>query len=232
MTTMRAALAPCVECDEGVGAVVALQKLISRSDRRTAICAKAAVIAIVQNNVAGIAAALVAVDLVHQACRDLVWGGLAPVAGHRVPGDGNEAKLPRKLENIRAASTEWRAEEEDGLSNDLGEDVVSPGQLFQNFGIGGSRKLGVTPGMISDQVTGFKHAPSQVSFGLNEAPHHEKRGAHIVFSKHIEKARRPGRIRTIVVGEGKLSRTARRNQGAAEQLRARPARCIRVAANA
>ena len=88
------------------------------------------------------------------------------------------------------------------------------------------------PGVIADQVTGIDNASSEFAFGLRKFANHEETGMHIVFGKDLEKARRPCRIRAIVEGEGKLSRAARRNEGTAEDLRARPARGIRESADA
>ena len=90
----------------------------------------------------------------------------------------------------------------------------------------------MAPGVIADQVAGLEDAPCQIPFGFDEVADHEKGGANIVFGQDIEQARSPRGVRAIIVGESELARTARRNEGAAEELGAGPSGGVGVPADA
>ena len=66
MSHLQAVLAPRVDCDEGMRAVVALEKLGGGGYGWTAICALTATASIVENDVGCISAALVGFDFSDQ----------------------------------------------------------------------------------------------------------------------------------------------------------------------
>ena len=131
----RSLLLPRVKSDEGVGGTVALEKLGGGRNRRPAVGAQTAMIAVVKDDVAGVAAALIAVYLVHQACCDFVGGGLAPVRSRGVPCNRNQIELLRKFEYVWTPRPKRRAEETHRLAGDLGEDVIGPSKFFKNPGV-------------------------------------------------------------------------------------------------
>ena len=122
-----ALLTPCVERDEFVGSVIADEELFCGSDGWASICVPAAMASVVEDDIAGVAAALVAVDFPDQVFCDLVGGGFAPVHGHGVPCDGDEAELAGELDYVGAARAEGRSEVAHRFAGDVGENVAGAG---------------------------------------------------------------------------------------------------------
>jgi len=119
-----ALLTPCVERDEFVGSVKADEELLCGGDGWASICVPAAMASVVEDDIAGVAAALVAVDFPDQVFCDLVGGRFLPVGGHGVPRDGDEAELAGEFQHIRAASPKGGTEVDDGLADNVGKDVA------------------------------------------------------------------------------------------------------------
>ena len=179
--------------------------------------------AVVQDDVGGVTAALVAVDFSDQVLRDRIGGGFLPVGGHGVPGDGNEAELAGEFEHVGAARAEGRAEISNGFSGDVGEDVAGAGELVEHVGGASAGEIGVRPGVVADEVPGIEDAAGEVGLGLGEFANHEERGVNAVLGEDVEEARRTCGVGAVVEGEGKLAGGARCDEGAAKNLRGGPA---------
>lgn len=202
------------------------------ADGRAAIGAKDSMVAIVKNDVAGVTAVLVAVNLPDQALRDLVAGGFLPVRRHRIPRDGDESKLAGKLQNIGPSGAEGWTEVADRLARNLGKQIAGAGEFVEHVGRPRAREIRVAPGVVADQVAGVGDAASEFRLGLGELAHHEEGCAHVVLGEDVEQTRRPGRVRAIVEGQGELARRSRSNEGTAEDLRSGPMRGVCKATDA
>jgi len=178
--------------------------------------------AVVQDDVAGPAAALVAVDFPDQTLRDLVGRGLAPVGGHGVPRNRDKAELARESQYIGTASTEGRAKIADGLAGDLRENVARTCDFIEHRGRCGAGEIGVGPGMIADEVAGMGDAARQLRLGPGEFANHEKGSVYVVFGENVEQTRCPCGVGAVVEGEGELAGAARGDERTAEDLRSGP----------
>ncbi len=223
---------PCIERDEFVRAGVACEKLFGGGNRGAAICIQAAMTAVVEHDVAGAAAALVAIDLLEQILGNPVCGEFAPVCGHRIPRDGNEAELAGEFKHIGATSTKRRTEVADGLARDCRENVAGAGEFVEDIGGSGAGQVWMRPGMIADEVAGIGDAASEFRLGLSEFADHEECGAHVVCGKNVEEARRPRRIGAVIEGECEFAGIARGHESAAEKLGGGPMRGIGEGADA
>jgi len=143
-------------------------------------------IAIVEDDVAGVASPLISIDLVHQICRNFVGGRLAPIGGHRIPGDWNQAELACELKNIWTSRTKWRAEVAHRLADNIRESVVRSGEFLEYLGIRGSRKLWVGPGVIADKMACFEDTACEFALRFRKLSDHEKGGADIVLGQKFE----------------------------------------------
>src|ERR1039458_1254112 len=96
-----------------VGGLVAGDELCGGGDGGGAVGGGIGVAAVVEDDVGGLAVAIVAVDFALQLVGDGVGGGIFPVGGHGVPEDGREAEAAGDAEGCGAACSVGRTEEED-----------------------------------------------------------------------------------------------------------------------
>lgn len=217
---------PGVEGDESVVGFVALEELSGSGDGWTAIGADPAMAAVVEDDVTGVAAALIAIDLAHEGGCNLVGGGFFPVIGHRIPRDGDQSELPSQLEGVWSACAEGRTKVADRLAGDLREQIVCSSQFVQNIGRPRAREVGMAPCVIPDQVPGICDAAREFGFRFGKFADHEESGTDIVPGKDVQKARCPPGVWAIVKGKREFSGAPRSRQGPAKDLRSWPMRCV------
>ena len=188
--------------------------------------------AVVENDVAGVAAAVIAVDLPEQALRDLVGGGFLPILRHRIPRDRDQSELASKLQNIRPPRAKGRAEVADRFAGDFGEQIVGACELVEHVGLPHPREIRVAPGVVANQVSGVGDAAGEFRLSLGKFADQKESRTDIVLGEDVEEARRPCRIGSVVEGESELTGIARGYEGAAEDLRGGPMRRISKTADA
>src|SRR5262249_28014075 len=132
---------------------------------------------------------------------------------------------------VRAARSVRRPKIAHGLAADFSKHVVRPGEFIEYLAVRSAGKIRMRPCMVADDVAGFCNSTGKFPLCLYESANHEERGKHIVLCEHIEEARRPRGIGTVIERQRKFARFARRNQSAAEDLRRRIARSVREAAD-
>lgn len=201
---------------------VAVEQLSSCGDGWSAVGVEAAMAAVVEDDVAGVAAALIAFDFLEQVLRDLVGGGFAPVGGHGVPRNRAQSELAGKFEYVGAARSKGRPEVGDRFAGDAGEGVAGARELVEDFTGSGAAEVGMGPAVVADEMAGVGDAASERVLGFGELADHEECGMDVVFGEDVEQARRPCGVRAVVEGEGKLARGAWGDESAAEDLRGGP----------
>ena len=205
---------------------VAREELRGGVDGGSAIGAEFGVPAIVEDDVGGPSLVLIALDLLHELGCDVIGGGVNPVAGHGVPGDGRHVEFACGVEHVRAATTVGRTKETDGFAGDLRKGVAGAGELVADLEARGAGEVRVAPGVIADEMAGVGDAAGEGWFGLGETAHHEEGRAHVALSEDVEEAGRPGGVGSVVEGKGEFAGAMRRDEGATEELRGGPERSI------
>ena len=156
--------------------------------------------AVVENDVAGVTAALIAVDFPDQVLRNLVGGRFLPILRHCIPRNRDQSELASKFQNIGPPRSERRAEVANRFARDLREQIVGAGEFVENVGLPRARKIGMAPGVVADQMSGIGDAACEFRLGLGEFADHEEGRAHVVLGENVEQPRRPRRVGAVVEG--------------------------------
>ncbi len=198
-------LPPIVERDEAVGVAVAADEVCRCGDAGAAIGAEGAVAAVVEDDVGGEAALLIADDERGEAQGDAQGRGLAPVVGDGIPEDRFHAEFACGAQHAGTARAEGRTEVADGLAGDLREGVLREAELFADLGGGGEGEVGVRPGVVADEVACLLDAADEVGDDLGVAADEKEGGADVVFGEMVKELGGPGGVGAIIEGEGELA---------------------------
>jgi len=157
-------------------------------------------------------------------------GWIAPIGGHNIPEDGYHAEVACGLEHDGPPCAEWRAKESEGLASDLLERAASANEFL--FNAAGQRKseIGMAPGVVADEMAGGNDAADKRRLRAGMAANEEECGVNAVVGQDIEQTGCPGRIGSIVEGEGEFAWKTGRNEGFAEDPRGRPESSVSAAA--
>ena len=180
---------------------VEFEQLLRRVHGGTAIGAEAVMAAVVQNDIRGVTALLILLNLSDQIRRDSIGGRFFPIVGHRVPGHGLHAEFSGDAQCDGAARAVRRAKEMYGFADELFQRVARAREFFANASRGDLREIRMTPGVIADEMSCVCDATDQGGFGLREFADQEEGRVRIVRGENIEQLRRPGGVGAVVEGE-------------------------------
>ena len=213
---------PGVEGDEAVGGGEAGEELFCAGDRGGAIDVEGVLAAVVEDNVAGDAAGVIALDERGQSRGDVIDVGGLPVGCHCVPGDRGEAEGSGGAQRVGSARAEGGSKEANRLAEDGFELVLGAGEFFEGLAVAGEGKVGMAPAMVGDGVAGLVHLADESGLECGVFADEEEGGAGVVAGENLEQLRGPAGIGAVVEGEGDLVGACRRLEGAAVELRGGP----------
>ena len=183
--------------------------------------AEAGVASVVEEEVGGAVAVLIAGYAVGDAGG--YGGGVygLPVVYEEVPLDGGEAEFAGDAEDGGAAGSVGWTEEADGCAEGVFEGFVAGGELFADAGFGLPGEPGVGHGVVADEVAGGGYGAGDLWTLEDVAADHEEGGAGVVAGEDFEEALGGDVIGAVVVGEGDLAGFLRGYEDLAEELRLR-----------
>ena len=182
--------------------------------------------AVVEEQIGGFASLAVARDELFGAGQDQLWRVGVPVVGHGVPHDWDESEFAGGAQRGWAARAEGWAKILDWIAEDLLQFAAGAGQLFAGLEFAGDGEVGVTPGVVADQMACRVDSAHQFRLIGGVFADQEERGFDAVRCQRIEQLWGPAWVGAVVEGEGDFIWLVRGGQCAAVDLRSGPARTI------
>jgi len=183
---------------------------------------------VMEDQIRGTAAEGVACHAAVDTVNDLLCRRGVPVVPDDVPCDRNQAEFASDLQRCRAADAVRWAEVADRRADDLLELGAGASQLFASAAGGGAGEVGMSPGVIADEMACLMGTANERVLCGGELTDEEEGCTNVALCEDVQQLRGPAGIGAVVKGECNFVGLFGSDQGTAKELRSRRTRGVGV----